>query len=209
MDCDGWIPHGSESDAVGEIRIVWQQRKEEELGVRVHRNALRMDTRAQTGSGSGIEQQQRLPPQDHHQHRIQLHLLQFLQQPLLLRKPISSNNSIQQSFWMDVVDVVDVVDVYLFAGLFLRVEAGGHDPLLAETDEGCLHGQCQVRFVAIPRSWHRYVVVPRWCCCALLLRVQTNRIYNNNSNNNNNINYLCIHLKDFGRIFDGFDGISK
>ena len=76
--------------------------------------------------------------------------------------------------------------MYLFAGFFLRVEAGGHDSLLAEADESRLHGQCQVRFVAIPRSRHRHVVVPRRCCRALLFCVQTHRIYNNQSKMNPN-----------------------
>ena len=41
-----WIPHGPKPDAVSEIRIVRQECKEQELGVRVHRNTFWMDARA-------------------------------------------------------------------------------------------------------------------------------------------------------------------
>lgn len=136
--------HGAESDPVGQVRVVRQQGQEKEFGVRVHGDALRVDAGAEAGSGTRFQEHHRLFPQNSHQDRVQFHLLQLLKEPL-----------------------------FLLARLLLRVEAGRHDSLLAETNQGSLRGQRQVRLVAIPRSRHSNVLVTRRRGRGALLAVHT------------------------------------
>lgn len=77
------VPHGAQSDAVGEVGVRGQQREEEEAREGVRGRGARVRVRAQARGGAARQQRARRA-RAHARRRLALHALQLRDQPLLL-----------------------------------------------------------------------------------------------------------------------------
>ena len=122
-------PHCTEADLEGQLRVVRQEGDEHVLGEGLHRDGLGVDPEAEARGRAHLERESDLVAEDADQGGVEVDVHDLGEEALLL-----------------------------LDGLLLGVEAGRHDSLLPEGDQGRLEGQAQVGLVT--GRPHGHMLVP-------------------------------------------------